>query len=203
MIQIQENLRELLDEQFGYSNAQTLISELNDTEKSTFDRQVKLAKIVFKGNEWFKSAEGQQQLEYCGIVLTKEEFMRDVFGYGKSFFYDMAKVGRLSEETTIVREYKNECNQLENQNDKQAVRSVKGLLKFAKAVANGDDAEAEETSTGTLMTFSMKGDNFDDGKGVSVRISADGKLSISGDSGKIPHGVMQSFIDMARTILNA
>jgi hypothetical protein len=49
----------------------------------------------------------------------------------------------------------------------------------------------------------MKGDNFDDGKGVSVRISADGKLSISGDSGKIPHGVMQSFIDMARTILNA
>jgi len=176
MIQIQENLRELLDEQFGYSNAQTLISELNDTEKSTFDRQVKLAKIVFKGNEWFKSAEGQQQLEYCGIVLTKEEFMRDVFGYGKSFFYDMAKVGRLSEETTIVQEYKNECNQLENLNDKQAVRSVKGVLKFAKAVANGDDAEVEETSTGTLMTFSAKAEALDSDKGASMRLTSDGSV---------------------------
>ena len=176
MIQIQENLRELLDEQFGYSNAQTLISELNDTEKSTFDRQVKLAKIVFKGNEWFKSAEGQQQLEYCGIVLTKEEFMRDVFGYGKSFFYDMAKVGRLSEETTIVQEYKNECNQLENQNDKQAVRSVKGVLKFAKAVENGEDAEAEETSTDTLMTFSAKAEALDSDKGASMRLTSDGSV---------------------------
>mgnify|MGYP003672312382 FL=1 len=176
MIQIQENLRELLDEQFGYSNAQTLISELNDTEKSTFDRQVKLAKIVFKGNEWFKSAEGQQQLEYCGIVLTKEEFMKDVFGYGKSFFYDMAKVGRLSEETTIVQEYKNECNQLENQNDKQAVRSVKGVLKFAKAVENGEDAEAEETSTDTLMTFSAKAEALDSDKGASMRLTSDGSV---------------------------
>lgn len=176
MIQIQENLRELLDEQFGYSNAQTLISELNDTEKSTFDRQVKLAKIVFKGNEWFKSAEGQQQLEYCGIVLTKEEFMRDVFGYGKSFFYDMAKVGKLAEETAIVGKYKRECTQLENQNDKQAVRSVKGLLKFAKAVENGEDAEAEETSTDTLMTFSAKAEALDSDKGASMRLTSDGSV---------------------------
>ena len=176
MIQINENLRELLDEQFGYSNAQTLISELNDTEKSTFDRQVKLAKIVFKGNEWFKSDEGQQQLDYCGIVLTKEEFMRDVFGYGKSFFYDMAKVGKLAEETSIVGKYKRECTKLENQNDKQAVRSVKGLLKFAKAVENGEDAEAESTPTNTLMTFSAKAEALDSDKGASMRLTSDGSV---------------------------
>lgn len=176
MIQINENLRELLDEQFGYSNAQTLISELNDTEKSTFDRQVKLAKIVFKGNEWFKSDEGQQQLDYCGIVLTKEEFMRDVFGYGKSFFYDMAKVGKLAEETSIVSKYKRECTKLENQNDKQAVRSVKGLLKFAKAVENGEDAEAESTPTNTLMTFSAKAEALDSDKGASMRLTSDGSV---------------------------
>tara|TARA_R100000951_G_scaffold91945_1_gene80284 strand:- start:388 stop:990 length:603 start_codon:yes stop_codon:yes gene_type:complete len=176
MIQINENLRELLDEQFGYSNAQTLISELNDTEKSTFDRQVKLAKIVFKGNEWFKSDEGQQQLDYCGIVLTKEEFMKDVFGYGKSFFYDMAKVGKLAEETSIVGKYKRECTKLENQNDKQAVRSVKGLLKFAKAVENGEDAEAESTPTNTLMTFSAKAEALDSDKGASMRLTSDGSV---------------------------
>ena len=176
MIQINENLRELLDEQFGYSNAQTLISELNDTEKSTFDRQVKLAKIVFKGNEWFKSDEGQQQLDYCGIVLTKEEFMKDVFGYGKSFFYDMAKVGKLAEETSIVSKYKRECTKLENQNDKQAVRSVKGLLKFAKAVENGEDAEAESTPTNTLMTFSAKAEALDSDKGASMRLTSDGSV---------------------------
>jgi len=176
MIQVNENLSELLEAKFGYSNAISLISELNTTEKSTFDRQIKLAKIVFKGNEWFKSPEGQQELDYRGIVLTKEEFMRDIFGYSKSFFYDMAKVGKLADETAVVGKYKRECTKLESQNDKQAVRSIKGLLKFAKAVENGDEAEAESTPTSTLMTFSAKAEALDSDKGASMRLTSDGSV---------------------------
>ena len=115
----------------------------------------------------------------------------------------MVKVGKLREESSeIITKYKRECTKLESQDDKTAPRSIKNLLKYAKAIeTDGDDAEVESTST-TLMTFAIKGDMFDDGKGVSMRLTADGQIHISGDEDKIPPMVSRSFNEM-RVELNS
>jgi len=192
---INTNVAELLENNCAqFNGAIALVNDLMDSEKKTFDKQVKLAEKIFHTYEYFKSPECKQAMDYSGIVMTTEEFHKNVFGYNKSFFYDMVKVGKLrTESADTITKYKRECTQLESQDDKIAQRSIKGLLKFAKAVeSDGDEAEVE-SATSTIMTFSMKGDMFEDGKGVSIRLLADGKIAISGDSDKIPQGIKASF----------
>ena len=193
---------EFLGENINLSQASSLMTDINASEKTQFDKQVKLAQIMFEGFEWFKSADCKQAMEYQGIEMTTEDFYKRVFGYNKSFFYDMVKLGKYRvEQSNIVATYKRSCTNLEAQGEKVS-RSVKGFLKFVKDVESGEEAEVQSSSA-TLMTFSVKGDMFDDGKGASVRVTADGKLHLSGDGDKIPQGVMQSFIDASNNILNA
>jgi len=204
MRQINPIFEELLGNNCSeFNGALTLVTELQDSEKKTFDKQIKLAHKIYKTFEYFKSDECKQQMDYVGIVMTTEEFHKQIFGYNKSFFYDMVKVGKLREESSeVITKYKRECTKLESQDDKTAPRSIKNLLKYAKAIeTDGDDAEVESTST-TLMTFAIKGDIFDDGKGVSMRLTADGQIHISGDEDKIPPMVTASFNEM-RTSLNS
>ena len=204
MRQINPIFEELLGNNCNeFNGALTLVTELQDSEKKTFDKQIKLAHKIYKTFEYFKSAECKQQMDYIGVVMTTEEFHKQIFGYNKSFFYDMVKVGKLRDESNdTITKYKRECTKLENQNDKTASRSIKNLLKYAKAVeTDGDDAEVESTST-TLMTFAIKGECFDDGKGVSMRLTADGQIHISGDEDKIPPMVTRSFNEM-RVELNS
>lgn len=205
MREIQSNVAELLGNNCSqFNGALALVSELQDSEKKTFDKQVKLAHKMYHTFAYFKSDECKQQMDYIGIVMTTEEFHKQVFGYNKSFFYDMIKVGKLREESSeTITKYKRECTKLESQDDKTAPRSIKNLLKYAKAVeTDGDEAEVESTSI-TLMTFAIKGECFDDGKGVSIRLTADGELHVSGDEDKVPTNVFTAFASMREQIINS
>jgi len=196
------NVAELLESNCQeFSGAIALVNDLMDSEKKTFDKQIKLAEKIYHTFEYFKSPECKQAMDYSGIVMTTEEFHKNVFGYNKSFFYDMVKVGKLrTESADTITKYKRECTQLESQDDKTASRSIKGLLKFVKAVeTDGEDAEVE-SATATIMTFAMKGEMFADEKGVSIRLLADGKIAISGDADKIPHSVKVAFDNLSATL---
>ena len=88
MREIQSNVAELLGNNCSqFNGALALVSELQDSEKKTFDKQVKLAHKMYHTFAYFKSDECKQQMDYIGIVMTTEEFHKQVFGYNKSFFY--------------------------------------------------------------------------------------------------------------------
>tara|TARA_R110002012_G_scaffold258867_1_gene439968 strand:- start:2775 stop:3392 length:618 start_codon:yes stop_codon:yes gene_type:complete len=205
MREIQSNVAELLGNNCSeFNGALALVTELQDSEKKTFDKQIKLAHKMYHTFEYFKSDECKQQMDYTGIVMTTEEFYKGVFGYNKSFFYDMIKVGKMREDSAdTITKYKRECTKLESQDDKTAPRSIKNLLKYAKAVeTDGDEAEVESTSN-TLMTFAIKGECFDDEKGISIRLTADGELHVSGDEEKVPTNVFTAFASMREQIINS
>ena len=105
-----------------------------------------------------------------GVTWTKEDFYTKLYGWKKSFFYKMLKVGKLqNEEPETVVQFKNAVAEADANGD-SASMSVASLLKFA---SNGGEttetASAERTATVFTMTF--KGDT-----NVSVRIDDQNKV---------------------------
>ena len=184
-----------------------LTSEIADAKKSKFDKSVKLSSIVAETFEWFKGDEAKASFSEAGVEWSIEDFHTKLFGWKKAFFYKMVKAGSKvtndeGNQSVSLKAFKRECKSLED-NGENPSRSIESYLKFCKtSEANDGEGDGEvETRSATIMTFSMKGEMFEDGKGVSVRLSADGQLAISGDSDKLPHGVMQSFIDSSRAVI--
>jgi len=215
---INTNVAELLESNVAeFNGAFDLLNELNANDVYAFDRKIKLAKKVHLTYQWFKSPEGKQCFEYAGIVMTKEEFAMDVFGWKYSFFADQNRVGKVVvEDQNIVSKYKRQCTTMENSGNVTASRSIANLIKFIKAEQSGDEAQvvsteesaeataeataeasaeasAEETTSKVIKSYIVNGQLFEDGIGVVVKLYDDAQWTIDGDADKVPQYIKDEF----------
>ena len=73
MRQINPIFEELLGNNCSeFNGALTLVTELQDSEKKTFDKQIKLAHKIYKTFEYFKSEECKQQMDRGELSLVLE-----------------------------------------------------------------------------------------------------------------------------------
>jgi hypothetical protein len=200
---------ELVNQHINLNKVLTLTADIGKGAKTTFDKQVELSLIMHKGFEWFKSPEAKQVMKALNIEMTTEDFHTKVFGFKKSFFYDMVKVGSIrANETDVVSKYKKECNKLEKEGESSG-RSVKGLIAFAKATYKAEEEaeageEAEEIEVEaklkTIMTFAIKGELTNDGKGASIKLMEDGEIKVTGSSDAILDSIHEAFEQMAKNL---
>lgn len=149
---------------------ESLISGVADAKKVKFEKSLQLSEIVVKSWKWFNSAQGKAQMDDYGVTWTKEDFYTKLYGWKKSFFYKMLKVGKLKTDSPqTVEEFKSAVAEADA-NGESASMSVASLLKFA---SNGGEttetASSERASTVFTMTF--KGET-----NVSVRIDDQNKV---------------------------
>jgi len=182
---------------------------INNAHKSKFNHTMTLSALVKKAVDWFESTAGQAILEIEGITWNKEQFGQKVFGYQKSFFYKLIKVGNLDER--IIEAYNTKCDEIGT----DANRSIAGLLEFSRdinldAVEVSEDATEEEVQEAQqeaidsasveqeranylfVMTFKNP-----DGQNLSVRVDDAGNVS-GNNLDEIPNA-----IEFLKNALNA
>ena len=171
-------------------------------QKKKFEATLKLSGLVVNAFNWFKTDEAKALMNEEGIIWTNEEFGNKVFGYQKSFFYKLVKAGGL--DVQVVDTFNSKCDDVERQGQ-DANRSLEGLLKYAKAVENGQteggqteggegegEGEGEETEpqvevrTATIFTLTHK---VEGGRNVSVRIDANGTATTNNSEDEIRQAI--------------
>jgi len=137
---------------------QSLSEQIGNAKKTKFEKSLKLAKIVAKANDWFKSDEGKASINESGLDWTSvEDFANRVFGWKKSYYFKMVKAGKLLEENPqIVTKFKRECTQAEN-NGENPSRSLEKLNKFAKSELSEGNGEVTSRPK-ALLTLKGTGD---------------------------------------------
>jgi len=169
---------------------------ITNAKKKKFEQTLALSKLVTQAVDWFQSEEGQRVCNDEGISWSNEEIGQKVFGWQKSFFYKVVKAGRL--ESTIIENFNAKCNEVEAQGE-EPNRSLEGLLKFAKQVEAGGNAESEggqgegesesepqvETRVETILTFTYK----NEAGNVSVRIDANGLVKTTNSDEQIREAI--------------
>ena len=162
--------------EINFASIFTAQANADNAQKAKFDKSIKLAEMVAKASAWFDKAETKAQLQDNGIEWdNKETFFQRVFGWQKSFAYKMVKAGNLKiDQGEIVTAFKRHCTAQENAGE-GSNRSIAGLLKFAK----GDTETASRPKA--LATFSIAKDGLNGDKGVSIRITPEGEIEMSGE----------------------
>lgn len=168
---------------------------LTNAQKSKFNNTLTLSVLVVKAHEWFTSDEGKAVFREEGVTWSNEEFGKKVFGWQKSYFYKVLKAGKLSQD--VIALFTTKCDEAEAEgNDPN--RTLEGLLKFAKAHAEGSaqstegsgsegegDGEGESEGSGaevevrvpTILTLSFKASDLQLGRNVSIRVDVNGQVT--------------------------
>jgi len=161
---------------------QSLQADVTDAKKVKFEKSLKLADIVKNSHVWFNSEDGKRKMQEEGITWNIEDFSNKVFGWQKSYFFKMLKVGTLkAENPDVVSKYKRQTTQAEN-NGQDVPRSVSSLLKFAKA-----ELSTDETETGEVVERPTKI--------VSLMLMSDGSLKATGDKTQINRELVTKIIE--------
>ena len=109
------------------TDLQEVIDQSNTTK---FDTSVKMSKLVLKSFKYFKSDVCKNILEEEGITWGVEEYSQKVFGWNKSFFYKMVKLGNTP--TRQINKFNREVDRMK-QEGTPVVRSVENCLKLFKS----------------------------------------------------------------------
>lgn len=161
---------------------QSLQADVTDAKKVKFEKSLKLADIVKNSHVWFNSEDGKRKMQEEGITWNIEDFSNKVFGWQKSYFFKMLKVGTLkADNPDVVSKYKRQTTQAEN-NGQDVPRSVSSLLKFAKA-----ELSTDETETGEVIERPTKI--------VSLMLMSDGSLKATGDKTQINRELVTKIIE--------
>lgn len=161
---------------------QSLQADVTDAKKVKFEKSLKLADIVKNSHVWFNSEDGKRKMQEEGITWNIEDFSNKVFGWQKSYFFKMLKVGTLkADNPDVVSKYKRQTTQAEN-NGQDVPRSVSSLLKFAKA-----ELSTDETETGEIVERPTKI--------VSLMLMSDGNLKATGDKTQINRELVTKIIE--------
>lgn len=166
---------------------------LTNAQKSKFTNTLTLSALVVKAHEWFTSEEGKAVFREEGVAWSNEDFGKKVFGWQKSYFYKVLKAGKLP--TEVVDLFNTKCDEAEAEGN-EPNRTLEGLLKFAKAHAegntqttkgSGDEGEesgeeggseaAVEVRVPTVLTLSFKAADLEIGRNVSVRVDLNGQVT--------------------------
>jgi hypothetical protein len=113
---------------------------VENAQKRKFDHTITMASLVKKAVEWFDSEEGKTILADEGIEWNKADFGLKVFGWQKSYFYKVVKVGNL--DRRIVDAFVQKCDA----EGDQSKRSLAGLLEFSRNV-DLENLEVSEDAT--------------------------------------------------------
>lgn len=159
---------------------------LANGQKKKFAQTLELSKKVVAVANWFTSEEGKQATAEAGIYWNNETIGLKVFGWQKSYYYKVVKVGKLDD--SIIEEFNRLCDEAEANGD-EPNRSLEGLLKFTRSGGNtttetggtGEDGEETEETTEraievripTIFTMTYKGGD----KNVSVRINENNEIA--------------------------
>ncbi len=162
---------------------------INNAHKSKFNHTMKLTALIKSAVEWFESDEGKDTLREEGIEWNKEAFGKKVFGYQKSFFYKLVKVGNL--DTRIVDAFNTKCDEI----GADANRSIAGLLDFSRTIdldnlevsEDATEEEIEEAQAEAIESASVDQERTNylfvmtfknpEGNNLSVRIDDQGNVS--------------------------
>ena len=161
-----------------------------NAQKKKFITSLKLSSLVASSFEWFQSEEGKSKMNEEGISWNAEEFASKVFGYKKSFFYRLVKVGKLDIE--VITSFDTFCTEQERSTGNDNLRNLQNLLKFAKdgtlpteteeSEESGEDESEESGEVKTVFVFTYKNE---DGKNVSVRILSDNTIKTTNENAEI------------------
>ncbi len=162
---------------------------INNAHKSKFNHTMKLTSLIKSAVEWFESEQGKDALREEGIEWNKEDFGKKVFGYQKSFFYKLIKVGNLDER--IVEAFNTKCDEIGT----DANRSIAGLLDFSRNIdldnlevsEDATEEEITEAENEAIESASVEQERINylfvmtyknpQGANLSVRIDEDGNVS--------------------------
>lgn len=181
------------------TNVRAIQRAIENGQKKKFEQSLTLSALVKKGADWFKSEEGKRMRKEEGIEWNTEEFALKVYGWQKSFFHKMVKVGGL--QTEVVDKFKAECDRLETEGEKP-LRTIEALLKYAKQVEEtattdgeggadgegGGEGASVETRQKAIATFAFKGETFGM-PNVSVRLNSDGSLKTTNSAHEIRQAI--------------
>ena len=136
---------EVVSQGLNMSAIRTATKKVANAQKNKFHTSLELSKLVLKASEWFTSDEGKQICAEEGITWTTEQFSLKVFGWQKSYYYKMLKASKLDNLT--VETFQSLCDVMESQN-KNPERTLEGLLKYSKQLAENRTANANEGEEG-------------------------------------------------------
>ena len=130
----------------NFNRINTLLTTLTDSKKAKFDTTLKLSKEVYKSFNWFNSDSGKEEMRIAGISMNTEQFGNKIFGWKKSYFYKMVKLGTITEERAeVITRFKRECTRLESQGENVS-RSLENALKYANDSARSTDESGEDSA---------------------------------------------------------
>lgn len=95
-------------------------------QKRKFQNLLTLSKLATITKEWFNSSEGTDWMIKNQIKWTNEKIGKEIFGYSKSSFYKLLKVGSISDFT--IRLFFEYC---ENRRDQNINFKIEKLLLFS------------------------------------------------------------------------
>ncbi len=199
LLQIEQDFltSSVVTSEINFASIFTAQANADNAQKAKFDKSIKLAEMVAKASAWFDKAETKAMLESNGIEWdNKETFFNRVFGWQKSFAYKMVKAGNLKiDQGEVVTAFKRHCTAQENAGE-GSNRSIAGLLKFAK----GDTETASRPKA--LATFSIAKGGINGDKGVSIRLTMDGEIEVSGEvmDDNIEYNVTKLFSKLQRIV---
>jgi hypothetical protein len=160
----------------------TLNKAVTTATRKRFNQSVELAGHVAAAAEWYKT-EGKQALSEAGIEWNTEAFARKAFGFGKSFYHRMVKVGNLPAEK--VNEYVIACDEADA-NGEPAERSLEQLLRFAKGGGVTQETGEEGESGGESESEGGESES-EGGSAPALYTFTCGRLSLSVDSNGVIH----------------
>lgn len=163
---------------------------VENAQKRKFEHTITMSSLVKQAVDWFDSEAGKDVFREEGIQWSKADFGLKVFGWQKSYFYKVVKVGNLDQR--IIDAFSRKCDEL----GEQANRSLAGLLEFSRDIdltsldvsedaTEEEIAEAEEQAIAeaveqsnaaerieTIFTLSFKRAEGN----VAVRVDAEGNV---------------------------
>lgn len=181
-----ENVQSALD----LRSIKKLQRSLSNGQKKKFAQTLELSKKVVSVSNWFASEEGKQQTNEAGIYWNNETIGLKLFGWQKSYYYKVLKVGKLDD--AIVENFNNLCDIAQSEGE-EPNRTLEGLLKFYRSGGNdttvdgGNDTAVEEPARAieirvpTILTFTYKGGL----KNVSVRVDENNQVTTTNDRADI------------------
>jgi hypothetical protein len=188
----------------------TIKGQINKLESNKFDKQIELSRICCSAEQWFKLAETKQHMKDAEIEMTMDKFGNDTFGFKRSQWSLYRQVGNLlteKEELLATFIADREEKVANNETPNKSLKALKDWMindgvEEAEAEAEAEaeeEAEAEaEEKTNYIVSFAIKGEHFEDGKGVSIRIAESG--IVEGDIEKIPSGLRKELAKLSSQI---
>lgn len=112
-----------------FSEISGLVNSINapNAHKRKYYNSIILSKIVAQTVLWFKSSEGKEWMKSQNISWSNEQIGNKVFGWQKSFFYKLLKMGELSDQIFLA--FDKHCDSFP---DDKLNRSIANLLMFSR-----------------------------------------------------------------------